>query len=230
MFPAKVQVYVADVSMLNEASAFERLMRLVPEYRREKAMRFKFLKGQVQSLGVGLLLKKACEDFGIAGADAHIAYCENEKPVLADFPNVHFNLSHSAGRVMCCISTCEVGCDVELVKGEKGRLAERFFKPSETEWIQHFATEELRSVAFYRLWTLKECYMKVTGLGLSLSPDAFTLHVDDAEKISLDHNGERPEYTFHEFDLHDEYRYACCVKSCCGAQFDMQIVDLREML
>ena len=60
MMPIKVQVYVADVSTLNDASAFERALSLVPEYRQEKALRFKFLKGQVQSLGVGLLLKKAC--------------------------------------------------------------------------------------------------------------------------------------------------------------------------
>lgn len=229
MMPIKVQVYVADVSTLNDASAFERALSLVPEYRQEKALRFKFLKGQVQSLGVGLLLKKACADFGIAGADAHIAYGENEKPLFAEFPDVHFNLSHSAERVMCCISTSEVGCDVEQIKGDRGRLAERFFKPSETAWIQHFATEELRSRAFYRLWTLKECYMKVTGLGLSLPPDAFTLHVDDAENISLEHEGFRPEYVFREFDLHDEFRYACCVKSGCGAQFDLQIVDLKTL-
>ena len=167
----------------------------------------------MQSLGVGLLLKQACCDAGVEGADNHIAYAENGKPYLLDFPDVHFNLSHSGERVMCVISPFEVGCDVEIIKGDRGRLAERFFKPEESAWIKHFETLEAQSEAFYRLWTLKECYMKVTGRGLSLMPDMFALHMDEREDVSLYHDGKRPEYSFREIDLHDGYRYAYCIKN-----------------
>ena len=207
------RIYIADISVLKEPSVFEKLLKTVPEYRQKKAMSFKFAKGKMQSLGVGLLLRKACEDAGFAGADEHIAYGENEKPYLAECPEIQFNLSHSGERVMCVISPFEVGCDVEIIKGDRGRLAERFFKPEETTWIKHFESPELQSEAFYRLWTLKECYMKVTGRGMSLMPDQFTLHVDENENISLCHDGDRPEYTFREIDLRDGYRYAYCVKN-----------------
>lgn len=174
-------------------------------------MSFKFPKGKMQSLGVGLLLQMACRDAGFEGADNHIAYGENGKPYLADFPEVHFNLSHSGERVMCVISPFEVGCDVEIIKGDRGKLAERFFKPEESAWIKHFETLEAQSEAFYRLWTLKECYMKVTGRGLSLMPDMFALHMDELENVTLFHEGKRPEYSFREIDLHDGYRYAYCI-------------------
>ncbi|WP_295056449.1 4'-phosphopantetheinyl transferase superfamily protein [uncultured Fibrobacter sp.] len=167
----------------------------------------------MQSLGVGLLLKRACRDAGFEGADNHIAYGENGKPYLVDFPEVHFNLSHSGERVMCVISPFEVGCDVEVIKGDRGKLAERFFKPEESAWIKHFETLEAQSEAFYRLWTLKECYMKVTGRGLSLMPDMFALHMDEREDVSLYHDGKRPEYSFREINLHDGYRYAYCIKN-----------------
>lgn len=167
----------------------------------------------MQSLGVGLLLQLACKEAGLGGADEHIAYGENGKPFLVDFPDVQFNLSHSGERVMCVISPFEVGCDVEIIKGDRGRLAERFFKPEESAWIKHFDSIEAQSEAFYRLWTLKECYMKVTGRGMSLMPDMFALHVDENENISLNHDGARPEYAFREIDLHDGYRYAYCVKT-----------------
>ena len=176
-------------------------------------MSFKFDKGKMQSLGVGLLLQLACKEAGLEGADEHIAYGENGKPFLVDFPDVQFNLSHSGERVMCVISPFEVGCDVEIIKGDRGRLAERFFKPEESAWIKHFDSIEAQSEAFYRLWTLKECYMKVTGRGMSLMPDMFALHVDENENISLNHDGARPEYAFREIDLHDGYRYAYCVKT-----------------
>lgn len=207
------RIYIADISVLKDTSVFERLLKRVPEYRQKKAMSFKFPKGKMQSLGVGLLLRQACNDAGFAGADEHVAYGENGKPYLVDFPHVQFNLSHSGERVMGVISPFEVGCDVEIIKGDRGRLAERFFKPEESAWIKHFKKPELQSDAFYRLWTLKECYMKVTGRGLSLMPDAFALNVDVAENIKLFHDGDRPEFTFREIDLHDGYRYAVCLKT-----------------
>ena len=209
------RVYIADISALKETPVFERFLGQVPEYRQKKAMSFKFPKGKMQSLGVGLLLKRACRDAGFEGADNHIAYGENGKPYLLDFPEVHFNLSHSGERVMCVISPFEVGCDVEIIKGDRGKLAERFFKPEESAWIKHFETLEAQSEAFYRLWTLKECYMKVTGRGLSLMPDMFALHMDEREDVSLYHDGKRPEYSFREIDLHDGYRYAYCIKNDC---------------
>lgn len=223
------RIYIADISVLKNASVFESYLKKVPEYRQKKAMSFKFEKGKIQSLGVGILLRLACKEAGIEGADERIAYGENGKPFLVGFPDVHFNLSHSGERVMCVVSPFEVGCDVEIIKGDRGRLAERFFKPEESAWIKHFDSLEAQSEAFYRLWTLKECYMKVTGRGMSLMPDMFALHVDEKENISLNHDGERPEYAFREIDLHDGYRYAYCVKTDGkNAPQEVKFVDLAQ--
>ena len=225
------RIYIADISVLKDSSIFEKLLKTVPEYRQKKAMSFKFAKGKMQSLGVGLLLRKACEEAGFAGADERIVYGENEKPYLSDFPDIHFNLSHSGERVMCVISPFEVGCDVEIIKGDRGRLAERFFLPEESAWIKHFESLEMQTEAFYRLWTLKECYMKVTGRGMSLMPDKFALHVDEYENISLYHDGDRPEYAFREIDLHDGYRYAYCLKNDKkNAPQEVRCIDLKNLL
>ena len=89
------RIYIADISVLKDSSVFEKLLKTVPGYRQRKAMSFKFPKGKMQSLGVGLLLRKACEEAGLNCADERIAYGENEKPFLADCPGIHFNLSHS---------------------------------------------------------------------------------------------------------------------------------------
>ena len=203
-------VYTADLSPLQDPGTFERLLGAVPEYRREKAMRFKFPSGRMQSLGVGLLLKQACRDAGIEGADKEVVLGENGKPAFRNHPEIHFNLSHSKTRVMCVLSPYEAGCDVEYVRVGRSRLAERFFKEGETRWIHSFAEGEAQDEAFCRLWTLKECYMKVTGRGMSLSPDKFSLTLASGG-IVLDHDGPRPEYTFFELNGDDGFRYAYCL-------------------
>ena len=225
------RIYIADISVLKDSSAFENLLKRVPDYRQKKAMSFKFPKGKMQSLGVGLLLHLACVEAGFEGADEHVAYGENGKPYLVDFPDVHFNLSHSGERVMCVLSPFDVGCDVETIKGDRGRLAERFFMPEESAWIKHFETLEKQSDAFYRLWTLKECYMKVTGRGMSLMPDKFSLNVDENGNISLFHEGNRMEYAFREINLHDGYRYAYCIKNNGeNAPQEVRCIDLKVLL
>lgn len=225
------RIYIADISVLKDPVIFENLLNQVPKYRQKKAMSFKFPKGKMQSLGVGLLLRQACVDVGLGLADAHVAYGENGKPYLTDFPEVQFNLSHSGERVMCVLSPFETGCDVETIKGDRGRLAERFFMPEESAWIKHFETLEKQSDAFYRLWTLKECYMKVTGRGMSLMPDKFSLNVDENGNISLFHEGNRMEYAFREIDLHDGYRYAYCIKNNGeNAPQEVRCFDLKVLL
>ena len=214
-------VYTADISALNDPAVFERLLGTVPAYRREKAMRFKFPSGRAQSLGVGLLLRLACRDAGVAGADENVVLGENGKPAFRNHSEIHFNLSHSKMRVMCVISPYEAGCDVEHVRVGRSRLAERFFKESETRWIHSFPEGEEQDEAFCRLWTLKECYMKVTGRGMALSPDKFTLSVT-SEGILLDHDGPRSEYAFREISRNDGFRYAFCLK---GASANHTIVE-----
>ncbi|MCQ2064033.1 MAG: 4'-phosphopantetheinyl transferase superfamily protein [Fibrobacter sp.] len=246
-----ISVYIADVRPLLVPEVFERLLCRVPAYRQEKAKRFKFPGGRAQSLAVGLLLKKACSDFGIAGADEHVVLGENEKPDFANIPcdaglakngiatKAYFNLSHSHERAMCVMAPYEVGCDVEQIKGDHSKLAERFFMPAENAWIQAAgarfdsdgaAQSKARDIAFYRLWTLKECYMKVTGRGLSLSPEKFSLEFKADGGILLHHDGPRPEYLFRELDLNDGYRYAYCLK---GASADEPVnivhVNLEQL-
>ena len=213
-------VYTADISALADPAVFDRLLVEVPECRREKIMRFKFPGGRMQSLGVGLLLRQACRDFGIEGADGNIVIGENGKPAFRDKPEVHFNLSHSKERVMCVVSPYEVGCDVERVREGRSRLAQRFFKESENAWIRSFPEGEAQDIAFCRLWTLKECYMKVTGCGMALSPDKFTLVVTP-EGIELEHDGPKPQYSFRELFFDDGYRYAYCLD---GAPGNHQVV------
>lgn len=76
----------------------------------------------------------------------------------------HLSISHSGGIAGCALENCRVGLDLEMVRDFSLELAKRICTPEEWEWVQEHGDGN-RTLT--KLWTLKECYMKYTGLGLS---------------------------------------------------------------
>ncbi len=92
-------------------------------------------------------------------------YGANGKPYLQGDP-FYFNLSHSGNYVICAVSTREIGADIQQHgAGGMERLAQRFFSADEVSALQ--ACGEEREALFYRLWTRKEAYGKLTGRGIA---------------------------------------------------------------
>lgn len=87
------------------------------------------------------------------------------KPFFTDYPNIHFNLSHSAGQIVCAISDLPVGIDIQQEIPRKLTIANRFFHAREVEFLSTLDTRA-RQTAFYQLWVLKEAYLKAIGEGL----------------------------------------------------------------
>ncbi len=86
-----------------------------------------------------------------------------------------FNLSHSNGMVACAITLeYEVGVDIEKVDGDLIEIAKRFFSPEEIQYIFNFQ-DNFKNHTAYRLWTLKEAYIKAKGMGLSLDLKSFNI-------------------------------------------------------
>lgn len=76
----------------------------------------------------------------------------------------HFNLSHSGVWVVCASADHPVGVDVEYVRHRPraADIAAKWFSPQENRFLLSCAPT-LRSLAFTRLWVLKEALFK-TGL------------------------------------------------------------------
>lgn len=97
------------------------------------------------------------------------------KPSLTDYPDLHFNLSHSNTTALIAVARHEIGVDIEQVKKrDELKLAKRFFTQTEYQWLAAHATKDI-SPAFFKLWTRKEAVLKATGLGLHLPLDSFNV-------------------------------------------------------
>lgn len=108
---------------------------------------------------------------------------------------LEFNLSHTEGMILCAVTGgAAVGVDVEDTARSADflPLARRFFAPAEIALLENLPPEQLPS-AFYRLWTLKEAYLKAQGVGLTTALDAFSFHWPSSSLLEL------PSFTLSSF-------------------------------
>lgn len=88
------------------------------------------------------------------------------KPRLAEFPELHYNLSHANGIAACILSKAECGIDAEAVRKYRPNVVKRAFSDAEKLLLEG-ADESERDLLFFRIWTLKEAYVKALGIGIS---------------------------------------------------------------
>lgn len=106
-----------------------------------------------------------------------------------------FSLSHTRGIALLAIARgATVGCDVEFDEGDPEvlRLAGRYFAESERQWITGLPRGRALE-AFYRLWTLKESWLKAIGAGMAISLQSFGFAPETIED-------ERPRLEFGDAD------------------------------
>lgn len=142
-------------------------------------------------------------------------YSSAGKPSIAGSP-LHFNVSHSHELAIFAVSERRIGIDVEHVcsRNSYAGIARRYFSPEEQSLLSSVPPEE-RQRWFFRIWTLKEAYLKATGEGLAGLERVETAW--DDQHIPRFHRKERPEeakrWTIWQFDLDTEYLGACLVEN-----------------
>jgi 4'-phosphopantetheinyl transferase len=131
--------------------------------------------------------------------EIRFGYGAQGKPyVLAPSPTrLSFNVSHSHDLAVIALGWgCELGVDVERIEGrETWRvIAGRLLSPSEQLQLDHLPTE-LQSLAFYRIWTCKEAYLKGTGQGMTIPLRRFAVCADPRQPPRLLEVLDQPEET-----------------------------------
>lgn len=117
------------------------------------------------------------------------AYGPTGKPLLAEHPGLHFNLSHSGERaVLALCEDGEVGVDLESIRHRAQVLpvALRFFSGPEAAAVAA-AAGEAQVATFLRTWTRKEAVLKATGRGMGVDTRAIAVGgADCAPRLQVD--------------------------------------------
>lgn len=211
-----VATYFINVDVYNDDILFHKRLSELSSYRREKTLCYRFRKDQNLSIGVGMLVDYCLQMFGIREKDAKYIFGKNGKPefecINADFArmkNVHFNVSHSGSIAICSWGDIPVGVDIEKVEaGRNESIPYNMLAREEVQYLYSVQGELKRQDAFYRMWTLKESFVKVLGVGLSLDFDKFV--VLPGEKSSVIQSVNKNKYYFKEYDIPGYKVSVCC--------------------
>ena len=218
-------MYIADVTILQDEGIYKQLYAHLDEERRVKADRFRFPKDRRLSVGAGALLIYALQKENVGNVSIEVKPIG--KPYLAGKENLFFNLSHSENMVMCVVADKEVGCDVERRTEFDRALASYVMTKQELQQIYGLDSEAEQQEMFFRLWTLKESYMKATGFGIGLEPGTFGIKMEKGS-ISVIPPVDEREFFFKEYYADDGYCYSCCSLSDTFSE-GMTKVDLGEI-
>ena len=133
-------------------------------------------------LGIWLLQRGLGDDYGMKSdadeLEGMIAEGLYGKPYFKDHPDIHFNISHSRGLVVCAFHDGEIGVDVELVRTFRENVLRRICTDKEIAAIQKEKGTPIYEELFFRYWTAKESYLKYTGTGLASDPKSVEFEID----------------------------------------------------
>lgn len=170
-----VKLYIAEISALPDPKETSWTMRLLSSERQKRVLQYGKPGDRKRCLGAGLLLRKVLPLYGVNVEE--IRTSSDGKPIVK---GIGFNVSHSDNMVACAVGDGAVGCDVEKITEAPDGIAAHFFHPNEVRYLK--ACEEQASDRnFFRIWTMKESYTKMTGEGLKLPLDRFEVRPEDGE-------------------------------------------------
>ncbi|MGZ6125109.1 MAG: 4'-phosphopantetheinyl transferase family protein [Myxococcales bacterium] len=160
----------------------------------------------------GILREVLGRTLGCRPSEVRFGYGTHGKPYVAGAP-IRFNISHSGALAVIAVAGVEVGVDVELPRRRRSdAIARRFYAPGEIERLFAEGDPDRRADAFFRLWTCKEAFLKVTGEGLSRSTRSYEIALDPPRLLWATGVAEAAQrYSVHPLDVGDPYRAALVV-------------------
>lgn len=209
------KVFYIDVSCFSNVSLFEAATSNLPLKRLEKIKKLKNHTDKHLCAGAWLALEEALKCFPVCNTDKEITQTKKGKPYFKNINAVHFSLSHSGSIALCAVSDKEVGADVQLITDFCEKICKKYFSKSEVKYIFASSTQEDKTERFFRIWSLKEAYVKMTGEGLSgfkklslledtnISQDvSFAEFNIDGYKVSVCTNEEEKDFEFKKLNLY----------------------------
>lgn len=158
-------------------SEIVQVQKLKFDWLRDKAV---FTKGLLRILIADYLNKNPI--------DINFTFNEFGKPyIVGDTDKLHFNISHSDDlAVFAFTGSSEIGVDVERIKtiDDMDGVVNLTFTEYEKSWFKRIADTEIVET-FYKIWTIKEAFIKAIGRGFSFDPKDIELTNESGDQIVI---------------------------------------------
>jgi len=122
-----------------------------------------------------------------------------------------------------------LGVDIEEIKQIDMKIAERFFSPQEyRDLMEQQVSQQLEY--FFKLWSLKESYIKAEGKGLSIPLDSFSFSFDNEEiSLSLHREVDYNNYCFRMYNVDPSYKMALCTTDIGAIPKEAKNIGLQQL-
>jgi 4'-phosphopantetheinyl transferase len=183
-----------------------------------RAARFKFERDRRRyAVGRGALRGILATYAGCQPGEIRFAYGPHGKPMLADSTaaeGLEFNASGSEELAVCAVTVGKsIGVDIEFCRPiEDNSFLDQCLTTAERKALYDLEPVP-KLTAFYRLWTLKEAFLKATGEGLSrpMTSVEFDLTSDGSARLVGDQDLVSGENSWHFVEFAPGPQYAGAV-------------------
>ena len=195
-----IKVSYLDFAKIKDKSLINGIYENLPQFIKEKIDNINNEKKKRETLCAWYLLYKTLCSLSLDIKDYEFFTPVNKKPYVKDNP-FYFNLSHSKGLCACVVASFPCGIDVEYVKEYSKKIKDAYFSKEEKELMLN---SDNKNDTFFKIWTLKESYVKMKSLGL--------FNIKDINVLSLEPlvTNAKDDISFNTFDI-GNYKLSLCV-------------------
>lgn len=193
-------IHIWGLHVPDHLSRMDEMMAVLDTGEREKALRYHKAADRYSSIAARSALRILLAGYtGRPFSDIRFEYTENGKPHV-EGSAMEFNVSHSGDWIVLAFGfERAIGVDIEQIRREVDveAIAARYFTAEEKAEMEE--SEDSLSV-FYRLWALKEAYVKACGSTLFAELGRMSVPIEDG--------AERAGWFFYHLESGPEYASA----------------------
>ena len=97
------------------------------------------------------------------------------KPLVKNPQDKYISVSHSDNLILCATSDHNIGIDIEKMDPSNMIINKQVFHPYEYNYINNISDIYIKLKSFYKIWTLKESYLKFLGIGIYKNLNSFSV-------------------------------------------------------
>ncbi|MFZ4861935.1 4'-phosphopantetheinyl transferase family protein [Sphingobacterium sp. Mn56C] len=206
-----MHIYAVHIDQDLTDAQFLKLTEYIDADKKARIRRFHKRMDAIHCLLGDLLTRYIlCKHYAVPNTDIVYAYQRYGKAFLPHYPDLHFNISHSGNWVVAVVAPVLVGIDIEKIRPNRTHIAAVACSDMENRELQKLKDYE-KTVLFFKLWTLKESYIKATGKGLT--EDLTALHFSWLNgNIRLQKNNKPVAAYFETLDCIAGYTLSVCAQ------------------
>ncbi len=226
---SSLKVYIVDTLDSSFADNREALSHSLSPYRTNKLARLaprpedRYSSSRRASnydlcLAAGLVTDIGLQTYGLRERDMKYGFTAKGKPVFINCPEIKFNISHAGHYAVAAFSDeFEPGIDIESSLRISSGIIYSFFSEGERNMILSAPDDVSKRLMFGRIWTVREAFMKATGLGLATPRDAYETIMKDG-KLAIRQEVCDGEFGTYEMAPIDEY----CISVVAGKNINFE--------